>query len=117
MKLSVVLCSTSMLLVALNGCSFIDDFDRFRPEQQGRDGGARDAGMDAQPEADAEPEDAAEADATEDAAERDAQVMGDGLCVGKADGMACGDSGQLICLKGFCRISRCGDGFVDVERS
>jgi cysteine-rich repeat protein len=107
-----------LLLAALAGCSFIDDFDGFKPGVEG--GGGIDAGEgDAAPESDADlPEDGGAGDTSspeggEDAG-ADADVgQGDELCAGELDGTPCGPEQQLICLKGFCRSSRCGDGFTD----
>lgn len=100
------------LLLVLSGCSFIDDFDRYHTATRERDGGARDANMDAEPDDDASQD--ADADAASEAdAEQDGEVVGDDLCLGKSDGTPCGEADELLCLKGFCRTSRCGDGYVD----
>lgn len=103
------------LLLALSGCSFIDDFDRFRPAAEARDGSVGDASLDAQPDEDGGSDDAG--DSRDDASDQDAEPSaGDELCRGKDDGTSCGDEGALLCLKGFCRTSRCGDGYVDDTR-
>lgn len=122
-----------LLLSALAGCSFIDDFDGFRARADaghGLDAGGRDAAQ--EPEAaadddaseeggaeDASSEDASAEDASaEDASTEDGDVGGPGdqLCADESDGTPCGADQQLICLQGFCRSSRCGDGFVDSAR-
>jgi cysteine-rich repeat protein len=99
-----------LLSAAISSCSFIDDFERFR---RTADAGDFDAGdFDA-----ALPPDAGESEAGEDDAEAEGGGVdagpGDELCAGETDGTPCGEDAQLICLKGFCRTSRCGDGFTD----
>jgi cysteine-rich repeat protein len=113
-------------LCALSACSFIDDFDRFQTDgahdagEDGAGGEDEDAGDDqdagsVDEEGGAQDPDASEADAGRDA---DAALPpGDLSCRGKPDGDSCGDGQQLICRKGFCRTSRCGDGFVDKARN
>jgi cysteine-rich repeat protein len=117
----------ALWLSALSACSFIDDFDRFRVADAGEDD-ARDAAGGEDEDAGGEDEDAGGVDEDgsaqdPDAGESDAGSEGDAAlapgdleCRGKPDGFSCGD-GKLICRKGFCRTSRCGDGFIDKARN
>jgi cysteine-rich repeat protein len=109
----------SLLLAALSGCSFIDDFGGFQARREAGASGPDEAGT---PDAelsedggeDAEPADGGEDAEIEDAGGDASVGPGDELCAGERDGTPCGGTDQpLICLKGFCRTSRCGDGFVD----
>lgn len=108
-------------LCLVSGCSFIDDFDRFGTDAARDAGDELDAGSGDQGEDGATDEDDA---AVEDAGaasddggdEADAALPpGDLACQGMQDGASCGD-GPLICRRGFCRTSRCGDGFIDKAR-
>jgi cysteine-rich repeat protein len=110
-----------LLLLTLAGCSFIDDFDKFARRDAGDQldaGGEEAGGGDAGdlPDADAAPEDGGAEDSGSEAAAEGGSGPGDELCADQTDGTPCGDDQQLICLKGFCRTSRCGDGFVNAAR-
>jgi cysteine-rich repeat protein len=125
--MTITLRAVAVFIVgALSACSFIDDFDRFHVDGDDDAGGELDAEVvdadgaddDARVEEDGgvlgEDGSTPELDAS---GEGDAAVApGDLACRGKPDGTSCGE-GQLICRRGFCRTSRCGDGFVDMARA
>lgn len=108
--------------LCLSACSFIDDFSRFQA-------GDADAAVDAGPDedaggisdADVQGEDAGD---LTDGEARDSEADVDSVsppgsdepCADETDGTPCGDQDGRICLKGYCRTSRCGDGYTDSAR-
>jgi cysteine-rich repeat protein len=84
--------SFALLACLLSACSFIDDFGSFRIASDG-DGGPEGKG---------------------DGATNDGGVLVS--CQGAADGTACGSGSGLLCIGEVCRVSSCGDGYVDPGR-
>lgn len=104
----------SLSALGLLSCSFIDDFEKFRPAVDAGprdDGGGADAGRD---DATASEPDAMRApgDAGGDGAqpESDAAVAD---CTGANNGTPCAGG---ICVFQACTASMCGDGYVDRAR-
>jgi hypothetical protein len=89
----------ALFAVLLAACSFVDDFDDFRIVPRLNDG--RDAATDG-PDAQG-PHDAATADAYGGLVD----------CAGARDGSSCGSGAGLLCISGVCRVSGCGDAYVD----
>jgi len=89
----------------LAGCSFIDDFDKFRIESANTQ-------IDAATKRDA----SVRGDA---AVTRDAQIeAGAELvdCTKVKEGTVCGRGENLLCIDEICRASVCGDGYLDKQR-
>ena len=84
-------------LCLLAACSFIDDFDDFQIGLNSVQGDASLAPGDGGSRLDA------------------SLVPPDGLvsCMGASDGTPCGSGTGLICIQGVCRVSGCGDRYVD----
>ena len=118
--------ATSLVLVLTQalGCSFIDDFEKFRAagpavEEAGSPEGDAQAGEpDAAVDVDGSALRDASADATPDSAPTaDGAAEGGTMaveCMGAVDGTRCGEG--RICRFSVCQPSACGDGFVDRDR-
>lgn len=105
--------ASCVLLLLMSSCSLIDDFDKFHGRARDVDSGAEgDAGdMDSSVGDDGGVDGSAEA--AIDGGADSGLARGDEQCAGKARGTPCGTEGTLLCLGGFCRTSRCGDGYVN----